>query len=100
MFVPMRVPIDVTDLLVKISLHAAAHRRIELSKVANLHDGLSFRAKSRNPAVQPKIVPTGSFDFAQDDDRRATLARFNFAILPGSNTSPPAVPRRNPFPQQ
>src|SRR4029077_17066899 len=37
MFVSVRVPIDVTDLFVKISLHAPAHRRIELSQVADLH---------------------------------------------------------------
>ena len=37
MFVPVRVAIDVTDLLVKISLHATAYRRIELGEVADLH---------------------------------------------------------------
>ena len=37
MFVPVRVPVDVTDLLVKISLHASTYRRIELGEVADLH---------------------------------------------------------------
>jgi hypothetical protein len=37
MFVPVRVPLDVTDLFVKISLHAPAHRRIELGEVADFH---------------------------------------------------------------
>ena len=35
--VPVRVPVDVTDLLVKITLHAPAYRRIELSQVTDLH---------------------------------------------------------------
>jgi hypothetical protein len=37
MFVPVRVPIDVTDLLVKISLHASADGRIKLGQIADLH---------------------------------------------------------------
>jgi hypothetical protein len=31
------VPVDVVDLLVKISLHASADGRIELGEIANLH---------------------------------------------------------------
>jgi hypothetical protein len=33
------VPVDVIDLFMKISLHTAAYRRIELSEVADLHGG-------------------------------------------------------------
>src|SRR5206468_3796516 len=36
-FVARRMPVDVIDLLMKISLHAPASRRIELSEVADLH---------------------------------------------------------------
>ena len=33
----VRVPVDVSNLLVKISLYAPAYRRIELGQVADLH---------------------------------------------------------------
>ena len=36
-FVARRMPVDVIDLFMKISLHAAAYRRIKLSEVADLH---------------------------------------------------------------
>ena len=36
-FVARRVPVDVIDLFMKISLHAPAYRRIKLSEVADLH---------------------------------------------------------------
>ena len=37
MLVARRVLFDVIDLLVKITFHPAAYRRIELSKIADLH---------------------------------------------------------------
>src|SRR5206468_4338593 len=45
-FVARRVPVDVIDLLMKISLHAPASRRIELSEVADLHWIADFRVPS------------------------------------------------------
>src|SRR4029077_6473384 len=59
MFVPVRVPIDVTDLLVKISLHAAAYRRIELGEVADLHRIADFRLPSAD-FREAAIIATSS----------------------------------------
>ena len=60
MFVPVRVPVDVTYLLVKISLHASTYRRIELGEVADLHVFVipSEAQRSRGiPRNNPIVLP-------------------------------------------
>ena len=47
MFVARRVLVDVTNLFMKISLHAAADRRIELSEVADFQSSLKLEALKR-----------------------------------------------------
>src|SRR6476469_4680863 len=59
MFVPVRVPLDVTDLLVKISLHAPAYWRIELSEVADLHRIADLREAAMIATSSPASLSRG-----------------------------------------
>jgi len=51
--VPVRVPVDVTNLLVKITLHASAYRRIKLSQVADLHVFVIPNEAQRSRGIPP-----------------------------------------------
>ena len=51
MFVTRRVSVDVIDLLVKISFHAPAYRRIELGQVADLHDIFVIPSKAEESLI-------------------------------------------------
>ena len=87
MFVARRVPVDVIDLFVKISLHAAAYRRIKLSEVADLHgivipsEAQRSRGIPRNNLTLLPPDPSTPLRMTRGARRLRSIMRLHFAQI-------------------
>ena len=73
MFVARRVPVDVIDLFMKISLHATAYGRVELGEVADFHWIADFRLPIADLFELKKSAREGSSFIGLSANRKSAI---------------------------